>query len=235
MKGMILSGMMGLCLLLGILAVLGSTWLVPTGDDAEEMEDAGIEQSYGLNTWNLAMDDVSSQFAPALDGDGEEVEMSDKEKAELCEQMLEGYEDELDASGECDGESIELSWSISDACDSEMIDDDDEKEECDSTASAGTMGSIGMWGGIICTLLAVLILVLPMAGVDALDSMPDIAKTIVSWAAGGLMLFGILLWIIMLPDTDTETGLGMSAWLGIIAAVLGLGAAGMDQFMPAEE
>ena len=135
MKGMILSGMMGLCLLLGILAVLGSTWLVPTGDDAEEMEDAGMEQSYGLNTWNLAIDDVSSQYAN-MNQDGEEIEWSDDEKADMCKAMLEGYEDELDASGECDGESIELSWSISDACDSDMIDDDDEKEECDSTASA---------------------------------------------------------------------------------------------------
>ena len=114
-----------------------------------------------------------------------------------------------------------------------MIDDDDEKEECDSTASAGTMGSIGMWGGIICTLLAVLILVLPMAGVDALDAVPDIAKKVVAWAAGGLMLLGILLWFMLLPDGDASAG--MTLWMAVVAAVLGLGAAAMDEFMPAEE
>ena len=38
-KNMALTGMAALCLILGILGALGNTWLVPTGDDAEEMEE----------------------------------------------------------------------------------------------------------------------------------------------------------------------------------------------------
>ena len=231
MKGMILSGMMALCLILGILAVLGSTWLVPAGDDAEEMEDGDMEASYGLNTFYQEYP-MSSMFA-TMDQDGNE--MSDEELEETCKEILKGYE-KADAEGECDGEVLSVSWSISDMCeDEDYMGDDDAKDDCESQASAGTMGTIGMWGGIVCALLAALILVLPMAGVDALDAMPDMAKTIVSWAAGGLMLLGILLWYIMLPDTDAETGLGMSGMMAIGAAVLGLGASAMDQFMPAEE
>ena len=44
MKGMVMAAMAGLCLVLGIIAALGSTWLVPTGDDAEELEDMVVMQ-----------------------------------------------------------------------------------------------------------------------------------------------------------------------------------------------
>ena len=39
MQKLVMAAMAGLCLVLGIIAALGSTWLVPTGDDAEELED----------------------------------------------------------------------------------------------------------------------------------------------------------------------------------------------------
>jgi hypothetical protein len=51
---------------------------------------------------------------------------------------------------------------------------------------------------------------------------------------GGLMLLGIIGWYMML-DTDAEMVLGMSGMMGIGAALLGLAAAAMDQFMPADE
>ena len=47
------------------------------------------------------------------------------------------------------------------------------------------------------------------------------------------MLLGILLWFMLLPDGDASAG--MTLWMAVVAAVLGLGAAAMDEFMPAEE
>ena len=44
MKGMVMAAMAGLCLVLGIIAALGSTWLVPTGDDAEENSNEDVEK-----------------------------------------------------------------------------------------------------------------------------------------------------------------------------------------------
>ena len=232
MKGMILSGMMGLCLLLGILAALGSSWLTSDEFLGEEVEEDEAEVSYSLTALHVE----------GLDDKGCE---SDHTKA--MEKALEGSE------AECDGDNMILTWSLSEQCDvyTDAHDDfkdaagdsqaevellgelaDAKDDACDS-ATAGTMGTIGMWGGVVCALLAVLILVLPMAGVDALDAVPDMAKTIVSWAAGGLMLLGILLWYMMLPDGDASAG--MSLWMAVGAAVLGLGTSAMDQFMPAEE
>ena len=46
------------------------------------------------------------------------------------------------------------------------------------TASAGSMGAMGMWAGIVLHLLATLMMVLPMAGVDAMDAVPEIGQKV---------------------------------------------------------
>jgi hypothetical protein len=230
MKGMIMAGMMGLSLILGLMAVLGGSWLTSDEFMGEELE-GDAEVTYGLNALNIVSPDA---------------DCSD-EMVEFVEEAYTGME------AECDGDTLSGTWAMSDQCDfwTETLDDasdsagdsqaeveglkplaDAKDDACDS-ATAGTMGTIGMWGGVVCALLAVLILVLPMAGVNALDAVPDVAKTIVSWAAGGLMLLGILLWYMMLPDGDASAG--MTLWMAIGAAVLGLGASAMDEFMPADE
>ena len=91
-----------------------------------------------------------------------------------------------------------------------------------------------MWAGILCALVLTLSLALPRFGVDAMDNLPDVAKTITMWGAGALMLVGMLGWYIMLPDTDSETGLGMSGWLAGAAMAMGLGAAATSQFVESE-
>ena len=233
MKGMIMSGMMALCLILGLLAALGGSWLTSDEFMGNEIDEDEFEVSFGLN----------AQHISSIDG-----------KAECDSDTVKGMEAMYDGSEvECDGDDVVMTWSLSEQCDfwTETLDDasdsagdsqaeveglkplaDAKDDACDS-ATAGTMGTIGMWGGVVCALLAVLILVLPMAGVNALDAVPDVAKTIVSWAAGGLMLLGILLWYMMLPDGDASAG--MTLWMAIGAAVLGLGASAMDEFMPADE
>ena len=233
-----MAGMMSLCLVLGLWGVLGSSQLsVAEGED--DVTEDGMTATYGFNTYYWTID-----FTEAYDGDAEGE----------CDEFKKAMDDDdtpKHIEMECeDDDTYVMSFSISDHCDwyEETVDDapdgtpddalDELKEDRDeacSTATAGTMGSMGMWVGVVCALVAALILILPMAGIDAMDSMPDIAKTIVTWAAGGMMLIGILLWWILLPDTDTDTGLGMTGWFGIIAAVLGLGAAAMDQFMPTDE
>ena len=233
MKGMIMAGMMAISLILGIIGVLGDAWL-DSEDDEIEMD--GLEVTYGLN--NMA---INYDLTELMDG------MMEGE----CDAMLEGMEeDESDLEGECeDDDTLYATMSLSDWCDeseSDLADakdaglegddlDDAQKATDDvcASASAGTMGTIGMWAGVVCALVATLMLVLPMAGVDAMDAIPDMGKMIVTWGAGGLMLLGMLLWYLMLPDGDSSMGLHL--WLAGAAMTIGLGAAAMDQFIPAEE
>lgn len=195
-----MSGMMALCLILGIMAALGGTWLVP--DEADDEMDMGT----------------------TLTGMWVEMDIGDDA---MCEMMIADSDD-----AECDGSVYTATTSFSDMCDD---DPDDNGDACDM-ATGGIMGTIGMWAGVVCALMVTLMLVLPMAGIDAMDAMPDMGKMITSWGAGGLMLLGIIGWWMMRPeDVLDDFGNGMSFMMGIGAALLGLAAAAMDQFMPADE
>ena len=214
MKGMVMAGMMGLSLILAAMAIFSDEWLEEEEPDDQE----GVTDYIGLST--MKMVDTSYD-------DEDEC----KEMVEFGEAM---YED-TDAEFVCDGGELTMTVSISDVC--ELIDemgvDSDDVDDCESTASAGTMGSIGMWGGLVLALLATLMMVLPMAGVDAMDAIPEIGQKVISWGAGGLMLLGLLMWYFMLPDGDSSmsTGLLMAG----AAMSTALGSTLIGQFIPENE
>jgi len=164
--------MVVLSLVLGLLAVLGSSWMTASED--------GMEANYGLNE--------------------AEIEMG--------------------------GMSVTAEYSDADC--------DLDEETCD-LATAGTIGTIGLWVGIVMAAVFAAMMILPMAGIDAMDGMPDIAQKLVSWGAGGMMLLGTIGWMIMAPEMPDEFGYGMSFFMAIIAGVLGLAAPAMDMFVAADE
>ena len=172
MKGMVMAGMVVLSLVLGLLAVLGSSWMTASED--------GMEANYGLN--------------------GAEIEMG--------------------------AMSIEVDYADADC--------DDDDELCD-LATAGTIGTIGLWVGIVMAGLFAAMMILPMAGIDAMDGIPDVAQKLISWGAGGMMLLGTIGWMIMAPEMPDEISYGMSFFMAIIASVLGLAAPAMDMLVAADE
>ena len=205
-KNMALTGMAALCLILGILGALGSTWLVP--EDEMDGMDAGTSLTASWTEMDLADLGASSE--------------SD------CEDFADGMAEEMGAEAECDGTVITMTMAFSDLCD-----DSDDEEACDM-ATGGMIGTIGMWAGIVCALLITLTMVLPMAGVDAMDAVPENVTQIATWAAGALMLVGMLGWYFMLPDGG-EMSLGMSGWMAGAAMSMGLGSALIGQFIEADE
>ena len=72
-----------------------------------------------------------------------------------------------------------------------------------------------------------------MAGVDAMDGVPEMVTKIATWGAGGLMLVGMLGWYMMLPDGDSV--LGTSGLMAGAAMTIGLGSALVGQFIPENE
>jgi len=75
-----------------------------------------------------------------------------------------------------------------------------------------------------------------MAGVDALQNLPNTVKAVTTWGIGGLMLAGILGWFVMIHPSETlqDWGLGTSFWLAGAAMTMGLGAAASGQFLKSE-
>ncbi len=116
---------------------------------------------------------------------------------------------------------------------SEMCDEMDDDDMC-SAASAGTFGGLFIWLGIIVTVVAGLMMVLPMFGIDAMDAIPEIGQKVVTWAAGGLILAGALLWWILMPEFEDGMAVGMSFFMAMFAGLLGLAAPLMDMFVPAD-
>lgn len=175
MKGMVMAGMVVLSLVLGLLAVLGSSWMT--------LDEDGGEANYGLN-------EAESKFS-----------------------------------------GVSLTVDYGELCDDTSEDDD---EICEM-ATAGTIGTIGLWVGIVMAGLFAAMMILPMAGIDAMDGIPDIAQKIVSWGAGGMMLLGTLGWMLMRPELENDASLGLSFFMAIIAGILALAAPAMDMFVASDE
>tara|TARA_B100000767_G_scaffold93130_1_gene89542 strand:+ start:414 stop:935 length:522 start_codon:yes stop_codon:yes gene_type:complete len=110
-----------------------------------------------------------------------------------------------------------------------------EDDKICSMATAGTVGTIGLWVAIVFAALALAMMVLPMAGIDALDAIPDLVQKITLWGAGGLMLVSALAWVIIFPELSDGEGVGMSFYMAIIAGVLGLAAPAMGMLVKADE
>ena len=207
MKGMIMAGMMALSLILGAMAIFSNEWL--TEEEENTIDNTGLSNK---------------------------VLIVDTEDSDMCDMMKPVYEEMMkEATVECDGAELTLAIGISDLCES-MKDGDaesDEVDDCEAAAAAGTMGQIGMWGGVVLALVATLMMVLPMAGVDAMDAIPEMGQKVISWGAGGLMLLGMVLWYFMLPDGDASMGTGL--WIAGAAMSIALGSTLIGQFIPADE
>ena len=205
MKGMIMAGMMALSLILGAMAIFSNEWLTEEEDDATT--------NTGLSNQELIMD---------------------AEEDEMCDFMKDMYEEMFeDATVECDDAVLTLTIGISDLCETLEEVEGEADEDCEDGASAGTMGQIGMWGGVVLALVATLMMVLPMAGVDAMDAIPEMGQKVISWGAGGLMLLGMVLWYFMLPDGDSSAG--TTLWIAGAAMSIALGSTLIGQFIPADE
>ena len=212
MKGMVMAGMMGLSLILASIAIFSNSWLTNEDDEDDSVTNTGLSDTETIMT---------ADSADACDA-----------AAKLYEMLLE------DAETECDGKELTVTIAISDLCEAmdetaETDDDKEEVEDCEAGASAGTMGQIGMWGGVVFALLATLMMVLPMAGVDAMDQIPEIGQKVISWGAGGLMLLGLLMWYFMLPDGDSSMASGLL--MAGAAMSLALGSTAIGQFIPENE
>ena len=211
MKGMIMAGMMAISLVLGAIAIFSNSWLTEEDDDDDV-------QNTGLSNTELI------------------IEADDADDCKLGAKLYEAMLEESEA--ECDGKELTVTIAISDLCEAydkdDMSDDaKDDLDDCEAAASAGTMGQIGMWGGVVFALLATLMMVLPMAGVDALDAIPEMGQKVISWGAGGLMLLGMVLWYFMLPDGDSSMAMGCV--MAGAAMSLALGSTLIGQFIPADE
>jgi hypothetical protein len=136
---------------------------------------------------------------------------------------------EAEVKAQIFGESMTIEMDYSEACD-----ESDDDEPCE-LATAGFVGKMGLWIGILMAGTYAAMMILPMAGNDSMDAIPEIGQKVISWGAGGMMLLGTIGWLILRPDMgDDAIGLGMSFFMAMFAGLLGLAAPLMDMFVPTD-
>jgi len=102
-----------------------------------------------------------------------------------------------------------------------MADLAESRDTCLETPAAGSTGGLILWLGSIGALLGTVMLASGSIG----RSLPAQAEKHGKWAgmaAGVLMLLAVLVWWLLLPDTDTDTSAGMGVWMTVLGGVLGL-------------
>ena len=95
------------------------------------------------------------------------------------------------------------------------------RDTCLETPAAGSTGGMVLWVGSIGALLGTVMLVSTSIG----RTLPANAQKHGRWAgmtAGVLMLLAVLVWWLLLPDTDTDTSAGMGVWMTVLAGVLAI-------------
>ena len=105
------------------------------------------------------------------------------------------------------------------------------RDTCLETPAAGSTGGLILWLGSIGALLGTVMLASGSIG----RTLPANAEKHGKWAgmaAGVLMLLAVLVWWLLLPETDTDTSAGMGVWMTVLGGVLAIVAgvlAYMDQ------
>ena len=110
-----------------------------------------------------------------------------------------------------------------------MADLAESRDTCLETPAAGSTGGLVLWLGSVGALLGTLMLSAGSIG----RSLPAEAEKHGKWAgmaAGVLMLLAVLVWWLLLPDTDTDTSAGMGVWMTVLGGVLAI-VASMLAFM----
>ena len=97
----------------------------------------------------------------------------------------------------------------------------DGRASCLETHSAGSTGGMILWVGTLGALLGAVMLGAGIMG----RNLPANAEQHGKWAgmaAGVLMLLAVLVWWLLLPDTDTDTSAGMGVWMTVLGGVLAI-------------
>ena len=202
-----------LTLVFSAMGIFGSSWLVMTGDEAEEAEEMGSTVSMGLTHMYAEMD--IGKMMEAFGGDASEV--GQKECDEFREAMMEDSPDGVEA--ECDGAIMIMTGDISDGCEDE--EDSDAKEDCESTASAGSTGKIILWVATVAGLGATVLIIFNIFGIGALPVDTHKFGFIAGIAAGALTGIAVIVWYLMLPS-EGSMGAGLNVWLTSTGAVTGI-------------
>ena len=210
--------------LLGVTAQFNHEWLISNEDDTTGL-------SAGLTTIQLdcSQSDVPAEstltkqnvvdqckvFTYGLFAEDMEAAAAENKSADDLDDVLVGnYEDYCD-------NTYTFASAFAMGNETALEDLAEARDTCLETPAAGSTGGLVLWMGFIGAVLGTL-----MLGAGSLGyRLPSEAEKHGKWvgmAAGVLMLLAVLVWWVLLPDTDTDTSAGMGVWVTVLGGVLSI-------------
>ena len=187
--------------------------------------------SFGLSTVRV---DCSMAQADA------QLNMTKKEAVDMCKAMAYSlYAEDMEAAAEEDITVDDIDdvivGSIGDVCENTyklgaafatgdeatMKELADDRDTCLDIPAAGSTGGIILWVGTLGALLGAVMLGAGIMG----RNLPANAEQHGKWAAiaaGVLMLLAVIVWWVLLPETDSDTSAGMGVWMTVLGGVLAI-------------
>ena len=217
-------GCIVVALLLSIVGQFSHSWIVDNDNEGS---------SFGLTT---VRQDCSVEEADA------ELGLSKQEAVDMCKVMAYSlYAEDMEAAAAenraADDIDDVIVGNTEDVCENSykmvapFFEGDEEglkeladgRETCLETPAAGSTGGIILWVGTLGALLGAVMLGAGMMG----QNLPANAEQHAKWAgiaAGALMLLAVIVWWVLLPETDTDTSAGMGVWMTVLGGLLAIGA-----------
>ena len=187
-------------MLLAVNSVLTDAWLVEEADF--EVDVFGIEMTGSFSN-ETGLGDFSSTVC--VNGDCNTTTMDLQESYDNCTADIANLTKAKDEFGSF--ATDELNETISQA-----------EAQCaivGDTATAGMIGTISIWIGVAVFLFAAVLQVMAVMG------RRNILTNIIPFASGAIVGLGVLLWFLLLPETDSDPDWGYSLWFALISAFAG--------------
>ena len=206
-------------LLLSMAGQFSHSWIVNNEDEGFTMGLNTVRIDCSFEETDVDVETCKSFAYAFLSDDYETAIQADTSDADVIQ--VGKYTDFCDNNYAFTVQMIETFTTDAEQRQSEMANASEARDTCLETPAAGSTGGIVLWLGSIGALLGTVMLASGSIG----RSLPANAEQHGKWAgiaAGVLMLLAVLVWWLLLPDTDTDTSAGMGVWMTVLGGVLGL-------------
>lgn len=222
-------GCIAVALLLSLAGQFSHSWIVSNEEGSEGQsvgltsirQDCSVAEADDGLTQQQAIDQCKT-FAYSLFAEDMEAAATENKSANEIDDVIVGeYEDVCDNTYALMIQLAEAFSSDEEARQAAVNEAGETRETCLETPAAGSTGGMILWVGTLAGLLGAV-----MLGAGALGRpLPAEAEKHGKWAgmaAGVLMLLAVLVWWLLLPDTDADTSAGMGVWMSVLGGVLGV-------------
>jgi len=203
-----------LALLLSMMGQFSNGWLVNNEDEGFQAGLRNLEIDCSQEGSQADIDTCKNFAYAFLAEDLQEALASNTSASSLDDVQVGSYENYCK-------NVYEFSASFAMGNQSQLNDIAKARDTCLETPAAGSTGGVVLWLGSLAALVATTMLVAGALG----RPLPGQAQQHGHWAgivAGALILLAVLVWWLLLPDSDIDTRAGAGVWMTVIAGILAL-------------